>query len=88
MERILGIALLVLSLEFLGIIVDMAHEIIEKDFNKELAFIEDGGAILFASLTLDYIFFLEICRSREQFNFFYFSRSFAETCAIAFRGKR
>ncbi|WP_236073845.1 hypothetical protein [Prochlorococcus marinus] len=43
MERILGIALLVLSLEFLGIIVDMAHEIIEKDFNKELALLRTEG---------------------------------------------
>ena len=84
----LGIALLVLSLAFYGIIVDMSHEIMEKDFNKELAFIEDVGEMLSASLMLDYIFFLELCRPREQLNFFYFCRSFAGKCALSFRGKR
>ena len=30
----LGIAVLILSLAFFGIVVDMAHEIMEKDFDK------------------------------------------------------
>ena len=87
-SEFLGIGLLVLSLAFFGIVVDMSHEIMEKDFNKELAFIEDGGEMLSASLMLGYIFFLEMCRPGEQFNFFYFCRSLPAKFALAFRVKR
>ena len=84
----LAIASLILSLAFFGIIVDMAHEALEKDFNKQLAFIEDGGEMLSASLMLGYIFFLEMCKPGEQFNFFYFCRSLIAKSALIVGSKR
>ena len=84
----LGIALLMLSLAFFGIVVDMVHQIVPKDFREQLAFIEDGGEMLSASLMLGYIFFLEMCRPGEQFNFFYFCRSFAAKGELALRDKK
>ena len=95
-REFLAISMLILSLAFFGIFVDMLHVamdggprsiISDKDFEKLLAFIEDGGEMLSASLMLGYVFFLEMCRPGEQFNFFYFCRSFAAKCALAFRGK-
>ena len=64
-SEFLGITLLVLSLAFFGIVVHMAHEIVEKYFNKELAFIVVREEMLSARLMLGYIFFLEMCRPGE-----------------------
>ncbi len=96
-REFLGIALLILSLAFFGIFVDMLHVamdggprsiISDKDFDKLLAFIEDGGEMLSASLMLGYIFFLEMCRPGEQYSVFYFCRSIMAKSALMLGAKR